>query len=171
MDEEMLLQHICAGDTEALEVAIARYSAYVASVIRNRGRHSLSQQDLEELAADVFIALWRHGSSIHPGRLRPWLGSVARNRTVEYLRRQKVSLSLDEQTLWVEDGLWQRMDRLQRSELVRSALDQLDPQDQEIFYRHYDLCQNSREIAQAMGLNASTVRTRLSRGRNTLKHI
>lgn len=57
----------------------------------------------------------------------------------------------------------------QRCEAIRSALLALSDEDREIFYRFYDLAQTAAQIAEAMQMNASTVRSRLMRGRETLR--
>ena len=44
-------------------------------------------------------------------------------------------------------------------------------EDREIFYRFYDLSQTTAQIADALHLNASTVRSRLMRGRETLRKL
>lgn len=41
--------------------------------------------------------------------------------------------------------------------------------EREIFFRCYSYCQPVAQIAQQMALNPSTVKTRLHRGRQTLK--
>ncbi len=166
MEEKLLLQRLKRRDPEALEQAIAKYGAYVASIIRGRGH---APRDVEELTADVFFALWENAGTIRKGSLRPWLGRVARNKAVEGFRRSQPPLALEEETLWVEDDLWQRLSAREREEMVREALDTLCPQDREIFFRFYDLGQNAREIAEVMHMPHSTVRSRLSRGRKALK--
>ena len=47
----------------------------------------------------------------------------------------------------------------------------LPEEDREIFYRFYDLSQTTAQIADALHLNASTVRSRLMRGRETLRKL
>ena len=69
----------------------------------------------------------------------------------------------------MDESVWDGLAQARRRELVRSALAQLDEQDREIFYRTYDLCQSSAQVAHQMGLNAATVRTRLRRGRQTIR--
>lgn len=59
----------------------------------------------------------------------------------------------------------------QHAQKVRAALETLKPEDQEIFCRYYDLCQTATQIAAAMHMQPSTVRTRLSRGRAALRDI
>ena len=43
------------------------------------------------------------------------------------------------------------------------------PKDREIFLRYYYYLQTTDQIAETMGIPPSTVRSRLSRGRKTLK--
>ena len=58
-----------------------------------------------------------------------------------------------------------------RRRSVRSGLAALPEEDREIFYRFYDLSQTTAQIADALHLNASTVRSRLMRGRETLRKL
>lgn len=167
MEERLLLQRLKKQDPEALEQAIEKYGAYVAAIIRGRGH---APQDVEELTADVFFALWENAATIRKGALRPWLGRVARNKAAECFRRGQPPLPLEEEdALWVEDDLWQRLSVREREGMVREALNIFCPQDREIFFRYYDLEQNAREIAAIMNMPHSTVRSRLSRGRQALK--
>ena len=147
MDDRQLLRQLQKHRAGALETAIAQYGAYVLAVIRNRSRGVLTPEDHEEIASDVFLALWRGAKNITRGQLRPWLGAVARKQTAEAMRKKNVFLPLEEDTLITLDRLW----------------------DREIFYRFYDLSQTTAQIAQALGLNASTVRSRLLRGREALR--
>ena len=133
-------------------------------MVHNRCRDMLTREDQEELVSDVFLALWEHAGTIDPERLKSWLGCVARNKTADALRRARLTLPLEQAEPALDDDVMRRL-----SERERAALDTLCAEDREIFYRFYDLCQTSNEIAAAMGMNPATVRTRLSRGRETLR--
>ena len=52
---------------------------------------------------------------------------------------------------------------------VTQAVDRMRPTDREIFIRCYYYLQSTETIAQRMGLSQNAVRTRLTRGRKTLK--
>ena len=132
-------------------------------------RGVLTAEDQEEIASDVFVSLWRGAKSISRGQLRPWLGAVARNQTADAMRRKRVYVPLEDDTLISLEPLWERMYESQRCEAIRSALLALSDEDREIFYRFYDLAQTAAQIAEAMQMNASTVRSRLMRGRETLR--
>ena len=164
-----MLRRLRRRDPAALEAAMAQYGAYVMTVIRNRSRGVLTPEDHEELASDVFLALWQNAPQVTPGYVRPWLGAVARNRTVDALRRRNITLPLEDVEADEIDGVWQDLCEKQRREQLRRALKTLPEVDREIFYRFYDLSQTTTQIAEAMQLNASTVRSRLKRGRETLR--
>ena len=101
-------------------------------------------------------------------QLRPWLGAVARNRTAEAMLKQNVYLPLEDDTLITLDRLWEQMVEKERCAAVAQAMRALPDEDREIFYRFYDLSQTAAQIAEDLQLNASTVRSRLMRGRRTL---
>ena len=168
MDSD-LLRRLQLKKADALEQAIARYGAYVLTVIRNRSRGVLTPEDHEEIASDVFLSLWKGAKDITSEQLRPWLGAVARNKTVEAMRRKKVFVPMEDETLITLDRLWEHMYERQRCDAVRKAISCLSEEDREIFYRFYDLAQTTGEIAAQLQLNPATVRSRLMRGRQTLR--
>lgn len=169
MDDTALLRQLARGNAAALEQAIERYGAYVMAVVRNRGRGLLPAEDCEELVSDVFVILWQRAGTIAKGQLKPWLGAVARNRAAEALRQYQPTLALDTDDIIEPDALWQQLYEKQRCAVLHRALSQLSKEDREIFCRYYDLCQTTAQIAEALRLNPSTVRTRLMRGRQTLR--
>ena len=169
MDEKELLRQLQKQRAGALEQAVAQYGAYVLAIIRNRSRGVLTPEDHEEIASDVFFALWNGAARIERRQLRPWLGAVARNRTAEAMRKQNVFLPLEDDTLITLDRLWgaDGGTGALRSHCAGHA--PLPDEDREIFYRFYDLSQTAAQIAEDLHLNASTVRSRLMRGRRTLR--
>ena len=57
---EKLKQH----DEKALEQIIEQNSRFVASVIFNISKGSLSKEDIEEVTADVFVTLWNNADKV-----------------------------------------------------------------------------------------------------------
>lgn len=51
------------GDEDALCEIIRQRTGYVSTILRNFSRSTLPPEDLEELSADVFLRLWRSGTS------------------------------------------------------------------------------------------------------------
>lgn len=169
MDDAQILSQITHGEERGLEAAINQYAPLVASVIRSKSGQSLSSMDVEELTSDVFVSLWQGASAITSNNLKAWLCRVARNKTVDLLRKPQLEAPFEEQLLYVDESTWNRLELAERQQTVQQAMAQLEPQTRELFYRHYILGQSSREIGQHFGLNAATVRSQLFRGRKVLR--
>ena len=168
MTEEQLVKALRRGELSALEELLDRYTPYVSSVISRilRGR----QADVEELTADVFLAAWDNRDKLRPGKVKGYLGAIARNRAFNLLRADQASLPLEEDVLLLEtDGPDKELDRRETARMVNKALAQLDRPQRELFVRHYYYGQTVQEAALAMGLNLSTAKTWLRRGRESLK--
>lgn len=169
MDERTILKRLARGSGQALEYAISKFSAYVITVIHNRSCGYLTPEDEEEIASDAFFSLWQNADRIRPGHLKSWLGSVAKNKTISRLRSRSITIPIADNDLILDNPQWETLSTKEQSRMVREALDTLKLQDREIFYRYYDLCETTTQIAAAMNIPSSTVRTRLSRGREALR--
>ena len=93
MTEEQLVKALGRGELSALEALMDRYTPYVSSVVSRilRGRAA----DTEELTADVFLAAWDHRDQLRPGKVKGWLGAVARNRAFNLLRADREANSIE----------------------------------------------------------------------------
>ena len=170
MDEQNLLSRLRHGDEQALAAAITQYSAYVVTVIHNRSRGLLSPEDEDELASSVFFTLWQSCRTVKSGHLRAWLGSVARNKTVDRLRKSRSEIPLDEDLAGTDDFLLEEATKREQAQQLRAAVAQLSETDREIIRRFYDLCQPAVEIAAALGLTPAAVRMRLVRSREAIRN-
>ena len=104
MTEEELHHKLSARQQRALQEAMERYGSYVKTVIYNVLRSRGTQEDMEELTSDVFYTLWEHAGGVSKGKLKSWLGAVARNRAKSCLRSSKVTLPMDEDVLELPDA-------------------------------------------------------------------
>ncbi len=95
---------------------------------------------------------------------------VARNQAISFLRRQHMQLIRDEDCILVDDRDAQKLlEAKERSALLNAALAALTSEDREIFLRRYYYNQTAGQIAEALHMNPSTVRSRLLRGRQALR--
>ena len=170
LTEEQALRQMKQGSQDALAWFIQRYGAYVSTIIHNIIGQRMSNADVEEVASDVFLALWNNAGKILPNAARSWLATVARNTARSRLRRASDTLPLDEEAVIVDDRTPEAtLERREQAVRVRMALLSLNPVDREVFLRFYYYYQKTAGIAADMGLNESTVRTKLNRGRAKLR--
>ena len=77
MDERALVKKLNRGSRSALDTAVERFTPYVSAVILRPLAGRACREDVEELCADVFVALWSHAHQLDPEQgLRPWLAAV-----------------------------------------------------------------------------------------------
>lgn len=171
MRDAALLDRLQRKDQDALEQLSERYRSYVCTVLSNMLQGVGAWSDVEELCNDTFLTLWQHAGEVNAGSLKPWLGTVARNRAKSWLRgRRDLPMDLDEIDLPDDGpGLEDEAIRKELAAAVRRAVDSLRPRDREIFLRYYFYLQPAETIAAELGLAPVSVRSRLSRGRELLR--
>ena len=169
-DDEGLMRLIAKGRQEALSELYDRHARLAFSLALQTTGDPASA---EEITQDVFVRAWERAGQYRPdqGTVRTWLASIARHRSIDYLRRlgaraEGQSVSWDE----IEDGPGMEVPSgstqpeaelsMLRAE-VRAAVVQL-PEDQKqalalAYFRGY----TQGEIATMLGVPLGTVKTRI----------
>ena len=141
-----------------MERAIDRFTPYVSAVVVRVLAGRGAREDVEELTADVFLALWAHAGELNPEQgLRPWLGAVARNRAADWLRTHKEAAPQAE------------AERREWAARLWDAVEGLDEPDRTLFLRYYYYGDKLKDIARALGLTQTAAKQRLFRGRKALR--
>ncbi len=172
MQEARLLKRLAGGNETALGEIIDAYAPYVAAVVWYISNGALTAQDAEEVSSDVFVTLWQNSAKARPGRLKGYLGAIARSRTLNALRKKGREPVFEDDELAVSEQTPEReVERMMEADAVRGAVEALPEADRDIFLRHYFLCRTVAEVSDETGVNPNTVKSRLKRGRETLKAI
>lgn len=89
-----LIQRITNRDSKALESLYDRYSPVLYTLVK---RILSDKEKSEEILADIFVIIWQKSSmfDINSGQLYAWLIILTRNKTLDFIRREK-SLITDE---------------------------------------------------------------------------
>ncbi len=172
MNEVKLLRQLKKGDTDALCSLIDSYAPYVTAIVSNILSPQLGTEDTEEVVSDVFYTLWKTAGKVQPGKLKGYLGAVARNAARNKLRSLQMTVPLEDDAFELTDTVSQPETEALKRELrqeTRYAVDTLPEPDREIMQRYYFLYQPTVDIAREMGLNPSTVTTKLARSRDKLR--
>ena len=166
----MFIKKLNRGSRSALDQAIQRYTPYVSAVILRALAGRACREDVEELCADVFVALWTHAGQIDPDQgVRPWLAAVARNRAIDWLRRQRPAAPIPEDAPDPAPGPEELAQRRERSARLWAAVDALGEPDRTLFMRYYYEEDKLKTIAAELGLSQTAAKQRLFRGRKALR--
>lgn len=169
-DEAELLQRLRNREKNSIDEAIRIYTPYLSTVLYHMAGNSLPKEDIEEIVADVFVALWKNAGRIdlQKGTLRSYLAAVARNFALKRINRKMDHTSLED--IELSDGK-NFMEENFHNNYVWETVMSLGEPDSEIFVRRYKFDEKIKDISKAMGLNISTVKTRLSRGKRKLRKM
>lgn len=170
--EEKLLRQLRRGSEDALAQIIDQYTPYVAAIIWGMVSPVLSREDAEELISDAFLALWSAAEKVQPGKLKSYLGAIARNKAKDALRKAACVLPLEEdEIVFSSPDPERQLAEAEEREFIFAALESLGEPDRSIFIRHYYFCRSSAQIAEELDMNRITVQTRLRRGREKLREV
>lgn len=170
VDEAKLLMHLKSRRRNSINRAIEVYTPYLSTVLYNLVGNGLPKEDIEEIVSDVFIMLWKNAEYIDltKGTLRSYIAATARNFAFKRLKKNIQYTSLDEIELPDERNFAQECTD---SDALWDAVILLGEPDNEIFVRYYKFNEKLKDISRATGLNISTVKSKLSRGKRKLKRF
>ena len=160
---------VVAGDPAGLTAAYENYAPALYTYCRSLLRDA---DDAADALHDTFIVASQKLDGLRdPERLRPWLYAVARNECLRLLkaRRRTVTLEdnyeVDDESADVTVGV--RAEELR--DLVRAALDGLNPGDREILDLSMRHELNGAELGAALGVSANHAHALLSRARGQVE--
>ena len=159
-DDAALLARVQHGDEQALSDVFRRYSGAVYSVAL-RVLHDTGQA--EDIVQEIFLQVWRNPGAFVQGRgsLGAWLVVVARNRSIDTLRRRKPTDSVDDVVLASPGNLADEAERNTMMEKVRGILRSLPEEQRKSLELAYFEGLSHTEIAAATGDPLGTVKTRI----------
>lgn len=173
--EQTWAERLRNNDETALTEIMTQYTAYVFSIVRNFSKGMLTISDLEEVTADVFIRLWHNRQYVQDTVLSPYLAAIARNCIKNRFRSmgKHVAIKQEWDTLQIEDGvdICHNAEQMEAFTCAVTALGQLAATEREILIRFHFYGEKTAEIAAALSLSCVTVRVKLHRGREKLRHI
>ncbi|MFD9903547.1 sigma-70 family RNA polymerase sigma factor [Streptomyces sp. NPDC059063] len=161
------------GSEKGVRDAYADYGGELLGFAHNAlGDHQLA----EEVVQEVFLRAWRASDSFDSSRgsVRTWLYAIARNAIVDARRRRDArppAAREDTAGRGSADADVDPYDRLLARIELREALDRLRPEHREVVIEVYFLGRSCADLADELGIPASSARSRLYHGIRALRGI
>ena len=159
-DDADLLSRMRRGDQTAMASLYDRYVRIVYSVALRVLRDPASAEDVSQ---EIFMQIWRNPDSFiaSRGSIGGWLAVVARNRSIDLLRRRKPTDSVDDVVLASNCDLAKEAERNSLIEKARGAMAGLSAEQRKsVEMAFFDGLTHS-EIAEMTGDPLGTVKTRI----------
>jgi RNA polymerase sigma factor (sigma-70 family) len=168
-----LIEQTLGGNQAAYADLIKRHQRFVFTLAM---RFAKSREDAEEIAQDCFVKAYRSLSSFQQqSKFSTWLYSIVYTTAMTFLRKKRVdTTSIDDENVYLqveERGSFENnlAEKKSRTFYVNQAISQLLPDDATIITLFYNGEQSLEEIAEALGMEANTVKVKLFRARQRLK--
>jgi RNA polymerase sigma-70 factor (ECF subfamily) len=171
-EDSYYITSILAGNILDFSVLVDKYKDMVYTlayrIVGNR-------EDAEELAQDVFVKVYRSLKDFRgKSKFSTWLYSITYNTSISKIRKKQlenVSLNNHDNSRYdIIDDEYEKYYNFDKvpAELLRQALDELNPVDKSILTLYYQDDKPVKEISKVTGLTDSNVKVRLHRSRQKL---
>lgn len=180
MDQALTISHMADDQDRRISDAVTNEQARLRNFIRRRVPDPL---DAEDILQDVFAELVETYRLMKPiEQVGAWLFRVARNRIIDLFRKKKPEALADQQAVTAEGETLLLEDLLPSEEAapdeayvqsillaeLEDALDELPPEQREVFVAHEIEGRSFKELAAETGLSVNTL---LSRKHYAVLHL
>lgn len=174
--DEELMGLVRDGEVQAFEVIFDRHAPAAFSLAyRMCGRRAAA----EDIVQDAFLSLWRSAVGYDPrrGSVRSWVLSVVHNRAIDAFRRQgsrdrrDVSDEGIAERLPAPDATDAEVERRDDARQVRTALDELPPDQRRVIELAYFGGFTHNQIAEMLDLPPGTVKGRMRLGLTKMRYV
>ena len=180
-DEDILINKIKKGDEKAFEVLISMYEQKIYSI----AFHILKNpEEAYDAAQEVCIKVWRQIHNFDgQSKFSTWVYRISVNQCLDMIRKNKnnsKNISLfneDKEDIGVEfraasnDNVEEAVERKQLAEVIELGVSELK-EDYKVIITLREIEEQSYEdIAEVLEISLGTVKSRLSRARQSLRKI
>jgi RNA polymerase sigma-70 factor, ECF subfamily len=175
--DDDLIRAAQSGDHEAFAELCRRHAQAARQRILAIVHH---QQDAEDALQETLLRAYTHlGGFRQACKFSTWITAIGTNAALGVLRKRKSRRELDIESNSPDDSAWdiadqapdpeRRVAKAQIALFLREELHRLPPKMQEAVTDYYGHDHSLQEAADALGISLATVKSRLLRGRRSLR--
>ena len=161
------------GDRLAFERLFRHFGPRLKTFLMRRGLNALTA---EEIVQETMLSVWRKASYFDAGRagVATWIFSIARNLSIDNLRRDRSGVALDEDPSEAPEPMQSGEDIVmasERDERVRMAMTKLSPDQLAVVRLSFFSEKPHVEIAEELGIPLGTVKSRVRLAMQRLRSL
>jgi RNA polymerase sigma-70 factor, ECF subfamily len=170
--DDSLISAIAKGDKLALKVLYGRHSV---RVYRFALRVTRDESLAEDVVSEVFLHAWRGARNFQAkSKVSTWLLAIAHNKAKDALQRRRHEYLSDDDAAAIEDPADNpeaTFSKKERGALLQECLTKLPAAQREVIDLVYYHHKSVEEVAQIVGVQAATVKTRMFYARSRLAQM
>lgn len=172
MNNEKKIKEYINKEGLDIEKIMKEYTKYIFKIIKNNNNF-FSEEDIEEIASDVFLVIWNNRRKLDINRsIAPYIAGVTRILILKKKRDVKettVNIEDFENYLYDTSIIDLEYMHIEENNIVMKELEKLKEEDRKIFTNYYFNSKSIKEIAQMLNIKEGKVKSRLFRIRKKLK--
>ena len=160
------------NETLDIDMLIDDYYSYIYIVVKNGISINISQEDMEEIISDTFVAFWKNSKYLRKDLLvKPYLKGIAKNLIKNKYRDNNINVSIEnyENTLVGDFDIDDVIENNEKNEVILDTLKTLNKNEYSTFMMYYYEGKSLKEISKELNLSVSNVKTILHRVRKKIK--
>ncbi len=171
MKKEMLKDYLSEGKID-IDKMIDDFYGYIYIIVKNGVSIYITDEDMEEIISDVFIAIWKNSTTLlDTTDLKAYLAGIAKNMIKNKYRKSKLNFSLSdyEEKLFCNSNLETIAEEKEQNRIIQDSLEKLKPEEYKIFILFYYEAKKIKEIAEILNCSKGKVKVTLHRIRKLIK--
>ena len=167
-----ILKDYLVNKTIDIDKIIDDFYGYVYMITKNGASIYITDEDIEEIISDVFVALWKNGRKLSEGtELKPYIAGITKNIIKNKYRKSELKFDLSEyeNSLISNNDLEKITEENDQNDIIKSTLKELKSQEYQVFIMFYSEGKTVKEIAKILNFSESKVKVVLHRVRKKIK--
>lgn len=171
MQKSNLIKNYIQDNELNIEKVMINYTPYIYTIIKNKNS-SLSNEDIEEIISDVFLAVWKNQSKLDRNKeLSTYLVGVTKNLYNKKIRNKNCVIDIEncKNNLFDIENIEVKIENKEKENLILMLINNMKQEDKDIFILYYYNSRAIKEIANILNITENKVKSRLFRIRKKIK--
>lgn len=171
MKEKVLRDYLIKEKVD-IDKIIDDFYSYIYMIIKNSVTIYVSNEDIEEIISDVFVAMWKNSKNLSKTTIiRPYLIGITKNVIKNKYRTTECNLSIFdyENNLIGNEDVETIIENMEKENIINNSIKKLKQEEYQTFIMFYYEQKSIKEISSKLKCSDSRVKTILHKVRKILR--
>ena len=171
MKRKMLNDYL-VNDKIDIDKLLDDFYGYVYIIAKNTVSNYITNEDIEEILSDVFVAVWKNSNKLSDTTdLKAYLSGTTKNIIRNKYRKIEINFSITdyEERIIADSNLEKITEENEQNKIIKNTLRTLKTEEYIIFIKFYFEAKTINEIAKELNCSVGRVKVILHRVRKKIK--
>ena len=171
MKREVLNDYQVNGKID-IDKLLDDFYGYVYIIAKNTVSIHITDEDIEEILSDVFVAVWKNSNKLSSTTdIKAYLAGTTKNIIKNKYRKTEINFSITdyEEKIIADSNLERITEENEQNRIIKNTLRTLKTEEYKIFIKFYFEAKTIKEIAKELNCSVGKVKVILHRVRKKIK--